>query len=157
MKTKILYIALSAVLSLSTISVFADGSKGKKESSQKKNTIVSRLFNNAKEAGMELESWMTSLKEFNSESEIFIESPLEMESWMMDDFYGSIETESLMEDELALEGWMMDTFGGYNDTENFQDDELILEDWMLESFDVKTQEISVDEELEFEAWMFEIL
>jgi len=133
MKTKIFYIILTAVLSFSTISVFADGTKGKKESDEKKNTIVSHLISSIKEAEMELESWMTTLSEFNSKSENFIDKPLEMEDWMLKNFNTN------------------------DNTENFQDEELVLEDWMLESFDVKTQEIFVEEELRFEPWMFEIL
>jgi hypothetical protein len=158
MKTIILYIVITSVLSFSTNSVFADGAKGKKDSSRKnKNTSVSHIISTAIEAGIEMESWMTSLKEFNGKSEVFTETPMELESWMMYDFNTSIGNDLFIEDELVLEDWMMDDFKTNNDTDNFQEDELILEDWMLESFEVKTQEISIDEELEFEPWMFEIL
>jgi len=157
MKTIILNIILTTVLSLSTISVFADGTKGKKESSKKNQNTVSTYISNVKEAGLELESWMTSLVEFNSKSEILMEAALEMEAWMMNDFNTSIGTDILQEEELVLEGWMMNDFNVINDTENFQEDELILENWMLESFETKSQEISIDKELEFEAWMLVIL
>jgi peptidoglycan hydrolase CwlO-like protein len=133
MKTKIFYIVLTAVLSSSTLNVFADGAKSKKVSAVKNNTAVSLIINTVKDAEMEIESWMTSLNEFNGKSEMFIDEPLEMEPWMMNEFNIN------------------------KNTENFQEDELILEDWMLESFDVKTQEIFIDEELAFEPWMFEIL
>lgn len=156
MKTRIIYIALTAVLSLSTISVFADGTKGKKDSSQKKSTTVAAFLNSAKEVGMELESWMTSLKEFNNKTEVFVESPLEFESWMLNDFSNAISAEEFQDEELVLESWMMEDFK-VNMNEDFQEDELILEEWMLESFEIQNQEIFIDEELEFESWMLEIM
>ena len=157
MKTIIFNIILTAVLSFSTISVFAGDTKGKKESSKKNLNTVSTYISNVKEAGLELESWMTSLVEFNSKSEIFVEAPLEMEAWMMNDFNTDIDTDILQEEELVLEGWMLNDFNVNNNTENFQDEELILENWMLESFESKSQGISIDKELEFEAWMLVIL
>jgi len=133
MKTKILNIAIAAVLSFSTLSVSADDTKGKKVSSEKKNNSVTSIISSVKEAEMELESWMTSLKEFNKKSETFTDSPLELEEWMMEDFIVT------------------------NETENFQESEIILEDWMLKSFDAETQEMFIDEELVLESWMLEIL
>jgi hypothetical protein len=133
MKTKLIYIVLTAVLSLSTFNVFADGAKGKKVSSVNKSVTVLHIISTVKDAEMEMESWMTSLSEFNNKSENLIDEPLEMEDWMMKDF------------------------GAVNGAENFQEDEMSLEDWMLESFDAKTQEIFIDKELEFEPWMLEIL
>ncbi|MCB8994559.1 MAG: hypothetical protein H6538_03010 [Bacteroidales bacterium] len=134
MKTKIYFFVLTAILSLTTISAFADGTKGKKEKSQKaKTTIVTDFISNIKDAEMEVESWMTSIKEFHSNTVVFYEAPLQ------------------------LEDWMMESFSMNNETENFQDDELILENWMLESFDVKSQETFTDKELELESWMLEIM
>ena len=133
MKTKILYIAITAVISLSTINVFADGTKGKKETAKKNNTTVTHIATGFKEVEMELENWMTSLSEFNIKSETWIEETPQFEDWILKDFNVN------------------------NVSEKFQDNELILEGWMLESFDAKTQEIFTDEELEFEPWMFEKL
>jgi hypothetical protein len=142
MKTKVFYIAITTVLSLTTLNAFADGTKGKKQSSEKKNATVTHLLTSVKEVEMEMESWMTSLNEFNTKSEIIIDEPLQFEDWMMRDFNGAAKNENFKEEELVMEDWMMNDFNTINHTtENFQDDELILEGWMLESFDVKTQEI----------------
>jgi len=133
MKTKIFYIVLTAVLSLSTISANANDKKGKKVFRQKNMPAVSHIITSFKDAEMELESWMTSITEFNSKSETLIEEPMQVESWMME------------------------TFSVNDNTKNFQEDELVLEGWMLESFDGNNQEIFTEKELELEAWMCTIL
>jgi len=133
MKTKIYYIILTAVLSSVSMHAFAGGVKGKKVITANKSAAVNYVITSAKEAGMELESWMTNLAEFNRNSERFIESPLEMEGWMMNNFIDN------------------------SNTDYFQEEELDLEDWMLRSFEVKSQDNFTDEEFELEAWMLEIL
>jgi hypothetical protein len=125
MKTKIFYIALTVIFSLTSISATAAGTKGKKKSSLINQVGISHVISSFKETEMEIESWMTSTSEFTAISEVSIDEPLQFEEWMLK------------------------KFSEKNDTKNFQDDELILEDWMLESFDSKNQEIFTDEELGF--------
>jgi hypothetical protein len=142
MKTKIFFIAITAVLSLSTLNVHADGTKGKKQSARINNATVTHIIKSFKEVEMEMESWMTSFSEFNSNTEILIDEPMQLEDWMMSDFNNNSNTENFQDDELVLESWMMNDFNENNNTKKFQDDELPVEGWMLESLDLRNQEIS---------------
>ena len=146
MKTKIFYIAITTVLSLSTLSVYADGTKGKKESAEIKNTTVSLIISSVKEVEMEMESWMTSLTDYNSTSEILNDATQKFESHTIANVKVNNKYEIFKDDDLVLEDWMMNDFNVNNNTKNFQDDEFILVGWMLESADVNTQEISANVE-----------
>jgi hypothetical protein len=125
MKTKFFYIVLTAVLSLSSLSVSAKGEKGKKASGKCNNSTVSHALTTVKETEMEIVSWMTSSTELeNSNSEILSSA-------------GNTEARKI-------------NYSVKKDSNDTQEVELVLEDWMLESFDVNSQEMSVNEEFEFE-------
>jgi hypothetical protein len=133
MKTQILNILFILILSLGTLNVFAEGTKGKKSSAKESGKSVTSIVISFVEAEMELENWMMSLKSFKNNSEILFEEELILEDWMTESFTSTGETGSFIEETLMLEDWMMKSFTGAS-IDKLMEPELEFESWMLKNF-----------------------
>lgn len=143
MKKNILNIIFALIIVVVGPNAYADGTKGKKDSETRKEKAerVTKRISNVLDSEMNLENWMTEVKEFNS-SDNFYEEELVLENWMTETF--ETENELVLEDwmtevfeineieaDLELEQWMLSPFV---EVESFQDEELVLEDWMMTKF-----------------------
>jgi len=126
MKTKIFYTGIILMISLISFNVYAEG-KGSLNHKVNSLAVLTECMNFEKE--MELESWMLSVKEFNTTGVIF-EDEMKYESWMLTPFAPVNSSDNSFDKELVMETWMINPFV-FNNNNSFRDEEMVYEPWML--------------------------
>lgn len=126
MKTKNIQISLLAIFAFISLNVSAVSLETGNNKKARTFIIETKVLN---ETGINFESWMIELKEFNSNIIIFPDEEIQIETWM------TIE------------------FSNISENKNFLDQDLNLEDWKIDSYNFSKEEKSFDMEPEIESWM----